>query len=63
MGEKMNKLHHYLYYKTPEWIKISIVVILFGCSYAFNIEDNTVVTFVFLLIGVLIGYVFRKPKH
>lgn len=63
-----NKIHYFLYYKTPEWIKLLIIGILLVCSYYFlldilKIENSQLMMLRVVVIGTVLGLIFRKPKQ
>lgn len=63
-----NKIHYFLYYKTPEWIKLLIIGILLVCSYYFlldilKIENSQLRMLRVVVIGTVLGLIFRKPKQ
>lgn len=63
-----NKIHYFLYYKTPEWIKLLIIGILLVCSYyllldILKIENSPLMMLRVVVIGTVLGLIFRKPKQ
>lgn len=63
-----NKIHYFLYYKTPEWLKLLIIGILLVCSYYFlldilKIENSGLMMLRVVVIGTVLGLIFRKPKQ
>lgn len=63
-----NKIHYFLYYKMPEWIKLLIIGILLVCSYYFlldilKIENSPLMMLRVVVIGTVLGLIFRKPKQ
>lgn len=63
-----NKIHYFLYYKTPEWIKLLTIGILLVCSYYFlldilKIENSQLMMLRVVVIGTVLGLIFRKPKQ
>lgn len=62
------RIHNFLYYKTPEWLKLLIIGILLVCSYYFvldflNLESNGFMGLIVVTLGMFLGLIFRKPKN
>ncbi|KAA9300845.1 MULTISPECIES: hypothetical protein [Aerococcus] len=62
----MNKLHKNLY-QLPEWVKLTIVILLFLMSYFWILEHNPfssriIVSILAFVLANILGMIFRKPR-